>query len=77
MLAELLSQLAPAEHALTRVLRANELEAMITCAVEPKSALSPYILFPVDVIAWAAQHDVALAVDLMLAGGWGGVGTAA
>jgi hypothetical protein len=70
MLSEVLDRLAPAEHALAQMLGASELEAMITCAVEPRSALTPYILFPVEVVAWAAVHDVALAVDLMLASGW-------
>jgi hypothetical protein len=66
MLDELVTRLRPAEQALRGVYDANKVEAMITCAVEPQSGVTPYILFPNEVVQWAAAHDVALAVDVML-----------
>jgi len=30
------------------------------------SAMTPYILFPENVVKWAAQHNVAIAVDVIL-----------
>lgn len=66
MLTDLLARLAPAEGALSQVCIENRVEPMITCAVEPNSATTPYILFPENVVKWSARHDVAIAVDVML-----------
>lgn len=66
MLDELIASLRPAEGALRDAYERHKVEAMITCAVEPQSAETPYILFPQKVVQWAAAHDVSLAVDLML-----------
>lgn len=66
MLSELLMRLAGTESAFDKVYANNGVEAMITCAVEPKSAITPYVLFPQEVVRWAADNNVAIAVDLML-----------
>jgi hypothetical protein len=66
MLGELISRLRPAERELRHAYEANKVEAVITCAVEPRSTVTPYLLFPHEVVQWAALHDVALAVDVML-----------
>jgi len=66
MLSELLTHVAPGEDKLLAVCTELGVEATLTCAVEPTSALTPYILFPSDVIRWAADHDVEIDVDVML-----------
>jgi hypothetical protein len=68
MLSELLVHMAPGEDKLRQVCAELGVEATLTCAVEPKSSLTPYIFFPRDVVRWAASHDVALDIDVML---WG------
>src|SRR4029077_5266709 len=66
MLSELLAHMAPGKQKLQQVCAELGLEATLTCAVEPKSSLTPNIFFPHDVIRWAASHDVALDIDVML-----------
>jgi hypothetical protein len=68
MLSELLAWMAPSELRLRQVCADLGVEATLTCAVEPKSSLTPYIFFPRDVVRWAAKHDVALDIDIMI---WG------
>jgi hypothetical protein len=66
MLSEVQARLARAEDALANVCAEHRVESMLTCAVEPTSAQMPYILFPNDIVRWAGDHDVAVAVDVML-----------
>lgn len=66
MLSELMTRMKPGETKLHQVYMQHNVEAAITCAVEPTSSVTPQILFPMDLVRWAAQHDVELAVDVML-----------
>jgi hypothetical protein len=68
MLSELMAYMAPGENKLRQVCAELGVEATLTCAVEPKSSLTPSIFFPRDVVQWAASHDVVLDIDVML---WG------
>jgi Domain of unknown function (DUF4279) len=68
MLSELLAHIAPGERELKRVCQELEVEATLTCAVEPTSSMTPDIIFPPSVTRWAADHGVIIDVDLML---WG------
>jgi Domain of unknown function (DUF4279) len=66
MLSELMTRLRPASPRLDRVCKELGIEPKLTCAVEPKSAETPDITFPLDVIRWAAANGVSIGVDLML-----------
>jgi hypothetical protein len=66
MLAELMAHMAPSEREVKRVCAELGLKAMIICAVEPTSSLTPSIRFPPDVVRWAADRDVAIDVDIMI-----------
>ncbi|MEA2200357.1 MAG: hypothetical protein QOI89_953 [Solirubrobacteraceae bacterium] len=66
MLSELIALIAPAQNELRRVRDELHLDATITCVVEPTSTQTPEIRFPRDTIRWAAQNDVAIAVELAL-----------
>jgi hypothetical protein len=66
MLAELMAYMTSSEREIKRVCAEFGLEATITCAVEPTSALTPFIRFPPEVVQWAADRDVAIDVDIMI-----------
>jgi hypothetical protein len=66
MLSEVVERLAPASNVMNAVYATHDVKAMLTCAVEPRSALTPYVLFPVEIVQWAAQQGVAITTDLML-----------
>jgi hypothetical protein len=68
MLCELMALVAPVQNELRRVRDELHLDATITCLVEPTSTQMPEIRFPRDVIRWAAENDVAIAVELALPG---------
>jgi hypothetical protein len=64
MLCELMAIITPTQQRLRTVRDELHLDATITCTVEPTSTQMPEIRFPRDVIHWAAEHDVAIAVEL-------------
>jgi hypothetical protein len=66
MLGELVALLEPGEPHIRSVCQRFGLSAVLTCTVEPTSSLTPNVTFPPTIIAWAAAHDVAIAVDLMI-----------
>jgi Domain of unknown function (DUF4279) len=66
MLAELLAYMTSNDQTIKRVCGEFGLEATITCAVEPTSALTPAVQFPPEVVQWAAERDVAIDVDVMI-----------
>jgi hypothetical protein len=66
MLAELLAHMMASSREIKRVCGELGLDATITCAIEPTSALTPAVRFPPDVVQWAAERDVAIDVDLMI-----------
>jgi hypothetical protein len=66
MLSELLAHMASGEQELRRVCTELGVEATLTCAVEPTSALTPAILFSPDVVRWAGDRDVTIETDIML-----------
>jgi hypothetical protein len=66
MLSDLIERLSPAADLLKTAYSRFHVEGMITCGVERQSAEMPYLLFPGDILRWAADHDVAIAVDVML-----------
>lgn len=66
MLSELMSRLQLASPRLRHLCEELGIEPTLTCAVEPKSAATPDITFPVDVVGWAAANSVSIGVDLML-----------
>jgi hypothetical protein len=66
MLTELRAYIAPGEHELRRVCAELGVEATLTCAVEPTSSLTPAMIFPPDVLRWAADYDITLDIDVML-----------
>jgi hypothetical protein len=66
MLNEVISRLEPAGDRLRTVCDEIGLEPTLTCAVEPKSAETPDVTFPLAVVQWAADNKVKLAVDIML-----------
>jgi hypothetical protein len=66
MLDEVISRLSPAGDKLRAVCDEIGVEPVLTCAVEPQSAETPDITFPRAVVRWAAEYNIALAVDLML-----------
>jgi hypothetical protein len=66
MLDEVVSRLSPAGHKLHTLSEEIGVEPILTCAVEPMSAMTPEITFPHAVVQWAAENNVVLAVDIML-----------
>jgi hypothetical protein len=66
MLSEVISRLKPAGEKLRTVCDEIGLEPTLTCAVEPKSAETPDVTFPLAVVKWAAENNVILAVDIMI-----------
>jgi hypothetical protein len=66
MLGDVISRLGPASQKLRAVCDEIGVAPILTCAVEPRSAATPNITFPRDVVRWAAESDVSLAVDIML-----------
>jgi hypothetical protein len=66
MFSELMDHMKPGETKLHQVCKQHSVEAAITCAIEPTSSVTPQILFPMDLVRWAAQYNVELAVDVML-----------
>lgn len=66
MLEEVISRLRPVGDKLRTVCDEIGVEPMLTCRVEPRSAETPDITFPLAVVQWAAENNVVLAVDVML-----------
>ena len=66
MLEEVVSRLRPVGDKLRAVCDEIGVEPMLTCRVEPRSAETPDITFPLAVVQWAAENNVVLAVDVML-----------
>jgi hypothetical protein len=66
MLVELLTHMAPGEQKLKQVCAEFGVNAFLTCATEPTSSLTPTILFPPNVVRWAADYNVTVGVDVML-----------
>jgi hypothetical protein len=66
MLDDVISRLIPVGQELRTVCDEIGVEPILTCAVEPRSAETPDITFPRDVVRWAAENNVTLAVDIML-----------
>lgn len=66
MLDEVISRLRPVSDKLRAVCEEIGVEPMLICAVEPRSAQTPAITFPVEIVRWAADNRVALDVDVML-----------
>lgn len=66
MLDEVISRLRPVSDKLRAVCDEIGVEPMLICAVEPRSAQTPAITFPIEIVRWAADNRVALDVDIML-----------
>jgi hypothetical protein len=66
MLNELLAHMAPGSDRMKGLCGELGLEATLTCAVEPVSAVTPFVYFPPAVVQWAADHSVAIDVDIMI-----------
>lgn len=66
MLDEVISRLRPAGQKLRAVCDEIGVEPTLTCAVEPMSAETPDVTFPLAVVQWAAENNVELAVDIMI-----------
>lgn len=66
MLDEVMARLRPAGEKLRAVYDEIGVEPMLTCTVEPRSARTPDVTFPLAVVKWAAENNLVLAVDIML-----------
>jgi hypothetical protein len=66
MLDEVISRLRPVGRKLRAVCDEIGVEPVLTCTVEPKSAQTPDVTFPLAVVQWAAENNVRLAVDIMI-----------
>jgi hypothetical protein len=66
MLDEVISRLRSVGDNLRAVCDEIGVEPVLICAVEPRSAQTPAIRFPVEIVRWAADNRVALDVDIML-----------
>jgi hypothetical protein len=66
MLDQVISRLSTAGQKLNTVCDEIGVEPILTCTVEPQSAETPDVTFPRPVVQWAANNNVALAVDIML-----------
>lgn len=66
MLDELLARMAPGIGQMKALCGELGLGATLTCAVEPVSAKTPFVYFPPAAVQWAADHCVAIEVDIML-----------
>jgi Domain of unknown function (DUF4279) len=66
MLSEVMARLSPANQKLRAVCVEIGVEPKLTCAVEPRSAQTPDVTFPREVVHWAAEYGVTLGVDVML-----------
>jgi hypothetical protein len=73
MMAEMLSLVRPAGSKLRTVSEQIGVIPVLTCAVRPRSTgatdggyVTPDVRFPLDVVQWAAENAVVLAVDILL-----------
>jgi hypothetical protein len=66
LLTELMTRLRPAEHKIRSLCSEIAVEPKLTCTVEPRSAETPDVTFPHEVIRWAAAEGVSIGVDIML-----------
>jgi hypothetical protein len=66
MLGELMAYMPSNGQEIRQVCAELELEATVTCAVEPTSSLTPVIRFSPEVVRWAADGDVAIDIDIMI-----------
>jgi len=66
MLAELLAHTTSSSAEIKRICGELGLEATITCAIEPTSALAPAVRFSPEVVQWAAERNVAIDIDVMI-----------
>lgn len=61
-----MTRLQPAEHRIRSLCNEIAVEPKLTCTVEPRSAQTPDVTFPQEVICWAATEGVSIGVDIML-----------
>jgi hypothetical protein len=66
MLDEVVARFGDCGDRLLRVCDEIGVRAMLTCTVEPQSEETPDITFPVRIVRWAADNNVALGVDIMI-----------
>jgi hypothetical protein len=66
MLDEVVGRFSDCGDRLPQVCDEIGVEPVLMCRVEPKSAETPAITFPVEIVRWAADNRVALDVDIML-----------
>jgi hypothetical protein len=73
MLAEMLLLVRPAGSKLRSVSKQIGVTPVLTCAIRPRSTeandgsyVTPDVRFPLDVVRWAAENEIVLAVDILL-----------
>jgi Domain of unknown function (DUF4279) len=73
MMAEMLLLVRPASSRLRSVSKQIGVTPVLTCAVRPRATgatdggyVTPDVRFPLDIVQWAAENAVVLAVDILL-----------